>query len=143
MNFSKTKSCNKDFSPIGKRNKWKKLWINIKRSKAIYLMLLPVMAFYIIFSYVPLPGIVLAWKDDYLHKLGLFGGEWVGWQWFEEFFIIAAAISAIVYYLIKFRSNFLPFIAFQHCKMRAICSKYPTIMKCPYQFYVFFLDIFY
>lgn len=33
--------------------------------------------------------------------------------WFEEFFIIAAAISAIVYYLIKFRSNFLPFIAFQ------------------------------
>ena len=86
MNFSKTKSCNKDFSPIGKRNKWKKLWINIKRSKAIYLMLLPVMAFYIIFSYVPLPGIVLAWKDDYLPKLGLFGGEWVGWQWFEEFF---------------------------------------------------------
>ena len=34
MNFSKTKSCNKDFSPIGKHNKWKKLWINIKRSKS-------------------------------------------------------------------------------------------------------------
>ena len=33
--------------------------------------------------------------------------------WFNEFFIVAFIVSAIVYYLVKFRSNFLPFIAFQ------------------------------
>lgn len=86
MSFSKAKASTKDVFQVGRKSKFKRLWTNIKRSKTIYLMLIPVMTFYIVFNYVPLPGIVLAWKDEYLPKLGLFGGEWVGWQWFEEFF---------------------------------------------------------
>lgn len=33
--------------------------------------------------------------------------------WFAEFFLGAFGVSAVIYYLIKFKSNFLPFIAFQ------------------------------
>lgn len=51
-----------------KKNKRQGTWSRMKRSKQVYLMLLPVMAFYILFSYVPMYGIVLAWKD-YLPKM--------------------------------------------------------------------------
>ena len=33
------------------------------RSRHIYLMLLPVILFYIIYCYVPMYGVVLAWKE--------------------------------------------------------------------------------
>lgn len=57
----------------------------MKRGWQIYLMLLPVMVFYILFSYVPMNGIVLAWKE-YLPKQGIWGSPGVGWKYFEQFF---------------------------------------------------------
>lgn len=39
----------------------------------------------IIFSYVPMIGLILAFKD-YSSLEGIFGSPWVGFQWFEEFF---------------------------------------------------------
>lgn len=61
------------------------IFSRMKKNKEIYLMLIPVMAFFIIFSYVPMYGILIAWKD-YLPKKGIIGSEWVGWKWFEKFF---------------------------------------------------------
>ena len=63
----------------------KKIWGRMKRGWQIYLMLLPVMVFYILFSYVPMNGIVLAWKE-YLPKQGIWGSPGVGWKYFEQFF---------------------------------------------------------
>ncbi len=68
-----------------KKNKRQGTWSRMKRSKQVYLMLLPVMAFYILFSYVPMYGIVLAWKD-YLPSYGILGSPGVGWKYFIEFF---------------------------------------------------------
>lgn len=39
----------------------------------------------IVFSYVPMIGLILAFKD-YSSLEGIFGSRWVGFQWFEEFF---------------------------------------------------------
>lgn len=72
----------------------KKLWQKIKRNKQIYLMLLPVMAFYIVFCYVPMYGIAIAWKD-YVPDYGILGSESVGWKWFERFFTRPEAMSAL------------------------------------------------
>ncbi|MBQ8885757.1 MAG: sugar ABC transporter permease [Clostridia bacterium] len=66
-------------------DKWKKLWGKIVRSRQIYLMLLPVVLFYIVYQYVPMYGIVLAWKD-WRPKYGIFGSPWVGWKNFEWVF---------------------------------------------------------
>lgn len=68
-----------------KKSKGKKLWGRIKQNKELYIMLIPVMIFYIVFAYVPMYGIIIAWKD-YLPKKGIWGSEWVQWKWFTMFF---------------------------------------------------------
>ena len=54
----------------------------ITRNWLLYVMLLPAVAFVLVFSYWPMSGIVLAFKD-YKTKLGIFGSPWVGMQNFE------------------------------------------------------------
>jgi putative aldouronate transport system permease protein len=41
------------------------------------LMLLPAVAFFIVFSYIPMAGIIIAFKD-YSFSGGIFGSQWVG-----------------------------------------------------------------
>lgn len=67
---------------------------SIIKNRYIYLMLLPVVVFYVIFSYVPMYGIVLAWKN-YRHTMGILGSPWVGWENFEVVFRNAGMIPAI------------------------------------------------
>lgn len=73
---------------------WRRTLERIKRNRQIYLMLLPVMAFYIIFSYVPMYGIVIAWKN-YIPKYGILGSPSAGWKWFERFFTRPEALRTI------------------------------------------------
>ncbi|MEX2105154.1 MAG: ABC transporter permease subunit [Bacilli bacterium] len=58
---------------------------DFKRNKTIYLMLLPVVLYYIIFQYGPMYGIQIAFKD-YSPGKGFMGSSWVGFKHFEEFF---------------------------------------------------------
>ena len=39
---------------------------------------------FILFAYVPMYGIVIAWKD-YLPGKGIIGSDFAGWKWFEMF----------------------------------------------------------
>ena len=48
-------------------------------------MLVPVMAYFIIFHYIPLVGAQIAFRD-YRPTLGFFRSPWVGFRWFQEFF---------------------------------------------------------
>jgi len=63
----------------------KKLGRDISKNKLVYLMLLPVLAFYIIFHYVPMGGLIIAFQDFIPHR-GMAGSEWVGFRYFIEFF---------------------------------------------------------
>ncbi|WP_010271215.1 ABC transporter permease [Paenibacillus senegalensis] len=56
-----------------------------KVNKYVYLMLLPVVAYYAIFHYGPMYGVQIAFKD-YVPYLGISGSEWVGLKHFEDFF---------------------------------------------------------
>lgn len=60
---------------------WKVVW----RHRWIYLMLIPVVAYYVIFKYVPMYGIVMAFQDYNVFQ-GVFGSEWVGFEVFERIF---------------------------------------------------------
>jgi putative aldouronate transport system permease protein len=51
----------------------------------LYLMLLPGLLFYFIFKYVPIYGIVLAFKD-YKFNLGILGSPWAGFSVFKDVF---------------------------------------------------------
>jgi len=48
-------------------------------------MALPVLAYFIIFHYVPMVGLVIAFKD-YVMSDGIFGSAWVGWDNFARLF---------------------------------------------------------
>ncbi|MBB3110200.1 putative aldouronate transport system permease protein [Paenibacillus phyllosphaerae] len=58
---------------------------SFKREKSLYLLALPGIAFFIVFKYVPMWGIVIAFQD-YSPFLGIKESPWVGWQHFERFF---------------------------------------------------------
>ncbi|MEF3302349.1 ABC transporter permease [Paenibacillus sp. GYB003] len=58
---------------------------DLKLNKYVYLMLIPVVAYYIVFYYVPMYGLQIAFKD-FSPGLGLWDSPWVGFQHFESFF---------------------------------------------------------
>ena len=63
----------------------KRLIDDIRRQPMIYLMALPVIAFYVVFHYVPMYGITMAFQN-YSIRLGTMGSEWVGLTHFVDFF---------------------------------------------------------
>ncbi|MFM9281201.1 ABC transporter permease [Paenibacillus jiagnxiensis] len=62
-----------------------KLARDLVRNKWLYLMILPVLIYYIMFHYVPMYGAVIAFKQ-FIPAKGILGSEWVGFKHFEEFF---------------------------------------------------------
>lgn len=57
----------------------------IKRDRALYILLLPGILFFIIFKYTPMWGLAIAFKN-YQPILGFWGSEWVGLENFRDFF---------------------------------------------------------
>ena len=51
----------------------------------LWLMALPAIILVLLFNYVPMYGIQLAFRDYDVMK-GLTGGKWVGWEYFQQFF---------------------------------------------------------
>ncbi len=56
-----------------------------RRNKALYLLVLPVLLFYLIFHYKPMYGAIIAFKD-YTPALGIADSPWVGFDNFTRFF---------------------------------------------------------
>ncbi len=54
-------------------------------NKWLYVMAIPVVAFFFIFNYLPMFGLIMAF-EDFRPALGFFGSKWVGWQNFADFF---------------------------------------------------------
>lgn len=68
-----------------KENFFQRLWANMKKNWILYVMILPVALYYIIFAYMPMYGIQLAFKDYHV-KQGIMGSPWVGLEHFIRFF---------------------------------------------------------
>ncbi|WP_417297996.1 ABC transporter permease [Eisenbergiella porci] len=66
----------------------KKSWSlkeDFRRRWQLYLMLLFPVIYILIFCYVPMGGILIAFKD-YSFRKGIMGSEWVGLKYFKQFF---------------------------------------------------------
>jgi len=63
----------------------KKQLKGIVRSRTLLLMLLPAVALVILFSYIPMYGVVLAFKQ-FNYRDGILGSPWVGFANFQFFF---------------------------------------------------------
>lgn len=58
---------------------------DFKKNYTLYLLVLPVIAFYIIFHYAPMYGAIIAFKNFSPGK-GILGSEWCGLENFRDFF---------------------------------------------------------
>ncbi|MFC5986462.1 ABC transporter permease [Marinicrinis lubricantis] len=56
------------------------------RNKYVYIMLVPVVAYYAIFHYGPMYGLLMAFQKSYNLSEGIWGGEWIGFDNFTTFF---------------------------------------------------------
>ena len=63
----------------------KKLRADWVRNRSLYVLVLPVVMFYILFNYKPIYGAIIAFQD-YVPRLGISGSEWVGLANFKRFF---------------------------------------------------------
>ena len=65
----------------GRRN----VWIEVLKNKEIYLLTLPAIAWYIVFCYMPMGGLTLAFKS-FKTRLGILASPWNGTTNFESLF---------------------------------------------------------
>ncbi|MCL1854839.1 MAG: ABC transporter permease subunit [Clostridia bacterium] len=68
-----------------RRSYWKILGKDIRRDWELYLLILPVLANYIIFHYLPIYGLQIAFRR-YNIGLGIAGSPWTGFTNFSNFF---------------------------------------------------------
>lgn len=67
------------------RAKRKSLKVLIKNNWQLYVLLFPLLLYFFIFSYMPMYGVQIAFKDYKITK-GIFRSEWVGLEYFKTFF---------------------------------------------------------
>lgn len=73
---------------------WQSIIREFKKHKWLYGMALPGILIVFIFNYVPMYGILIAFKD-YKVTEGIMGSPWVGFQYFETFFSNPLAVRTI------------------------------------------------
>lgn len=63
----------------------KKKWAQIRSNKGLYLMLLPGVLYFVVFKYIPMGGLVIAFQN-YQPYLGILGSPFVGFEHFIRLF---------------------------------------------------------
>lgn len=80
----------------------------LSRNRVLFAMLVPALLLITIFSYFPMSGLLLAFKD-YRYNLGIFGSEWNRLENFKFFFISGTGLSVtkntILYNLINLSTS--------------------------------------
>lgn len=82
----------------------KRLWKN----KLLYVMLLPGICYFIIFKYIPMFGLAIAFQD-YKPFKGIGGSDWVGFEHFERLFTEPDFLNILTNTLLLFGMNLLFF----------------------------------
>ena len=56
----------------------------VSKMRYYYLLLVPIFIYFVVFHYLPMYGVVLAFKD-FNPRIGIFGSPWIGLHHFERF----------------------------------------------------------
>ncbi|MDI0273456.1 sugar ABC transporter permease [Bacillus safensis] len=91
-----------------KSEKRKRLLNQLLSQKFLYLMILPGLIYFIVFKYVPMWGLIIAFQD-YQPFLGILGSEWVGFKHFIRLFTEPTFFILLKNTLILFALNVVIF----------------------------------
>lgn len=72
-------------SILHEKEKKQSLWRDLARERHLYFMLIPGILYFVIFKYLPMFGVTVAFQN-YLPFLGFFKSEWVGLANFQRLF---------------------------------------------------------
>lgn len=119
-------------SGTGIRMNWQKNW-------QLHLMLLPGILLVILFKYVPLSGIMIAFKE-FIPRKGILGSPWVGLENFEYMFMLPDTMQvmwntlkiAVLKILINFPIPVLVAILLNEVRNRKFKKTVQTIIYLPY-----------
>lgn len=89
---------NKKSILIKKKNSWLKFQKALCKNYDLYILILPVILYFVIFNYAPMYGVQIAFKN-FIATRGIWGSPWVGLDHFQRFFKS--------YYFIRLLSNTL------------------------------------
>ncbi|MDQ6419639.1 ABC transporter permease subunit [Paenibacillus sp. LHD-117] len=121
-------------------------WLNqaitfkkIKKYKALYFMILPGIAYLLINNYIPMFGIVIAFKEIDFSK-GVFGGDWIGLRNFKYLFKTSEAYvitrNTILYNAVFIALNLVFSVAFaillNELKNKFLRRFYQSAILLPY-----------
>ena len=91
-----------------KIEKRKRLLNQLLSQKFLYLMILPGLIYFLVFKYVPMWGLIIAFQD-YQPFLGILGSEWVGFKHFIRLFTEPTFFILLKNTLILFAMNVVIF----------------------------------
>lgn len=57
---------------------------DMRKNWLLYLLILPPLIYLFIFNYIPMYGVIIAFKN-FKPRLGIFGSQWVGLKYFKDF----------------------------------------------------------
>ena len=123
----------------GKRPLGKKIGIFFRNYWQLCVLLLLPMTFLIVFAYVPMYGLQIAFKD-YSTSLGMWGSPWVGLKHFKDFFesyqfirVIRNTLTLSLYSLIAgFPIPIILAIALHCCTAQRFKKTVQTVTYAPY-----------
>jgi ABC-type polysaccharide transport system, permease component len=72
--------------PRGRSGAARRAWTKMKRSRYLYLLIALPLVYFFLFKYLPIYGVVIAFKDFDVFK-GILGSDWVGLRYFKEAFL--------------------------------------------------------
>jgi putative aldouronate transport system permease protein len=130
----------KEGSELKKRAvKKSKLSKRIRKHWQLYLLILPSLLCVIIFKYVPMYGVQIAFRD-YNPSLGFWGSHWVGLKYFKDFFssyqfsrLLFNTLSISIYYLIAIMPvPIILAIAINETKWKLFGKSVQTLTYAPY-----------
>lgn len=110
----------------------------LKKYYCLYLFILPTMLWYIIFHYIPMGGVVIAFKR-YNGILSIWDSPWVGLKWFKSFFnshysttVIRNTLVLSFYDLLTFPLPIMLALILNEVKNKRAKQVMQTIMYAPH-----------
>ena len=110
----------------------------LKKYYWLYLFVLPALIWYVIFHYIPMGGVVIAFKR-YSGVRGIWDSPWVGLKWFKSFFssyysttIIRNTIVVSFYSLLTFPLPIMLALVLNELKHKRVKQTLQTIMYAPH-----------
>lgn len=124
--------------PYRKRTLGQKMAANFKRYFWLYIFVLPMLAWYILFHYAPMGGIVIAFKR-YTGVKSIWESKWVGLKWFIKFFespylwrLLRNTLTITLYELATFPLPIMLALFFNEIRSAKYKKLAQTIMYAPH-----------